>query len=65
MKNVKSKVALVVLAGLSAVQAHAAIDVTDVTDALTEGGVAIATIGAAALVMIVGLKVWKRLRGAA
>lgn len=40
-------------------------DVTDATDAITAGGTAIAALGVAALVMIVGLKVWKRLRGAA
>lgn len=40
-------------------------DLSDVTDAITAGSTAIATIGAAVLVMVVGLKVWKRLRSAA
>ncbi len=40
-------------------------DVSDATDAITGGNTAIAALGVAALVMVVGLKVWKRLRGAA
>lgn len=40
-------------------------DVSAATAAITDGGTAVATIGVAALVMVVGIKVWKRLRGAA
>jgi hypothetical protein len=40
-------------------------DVGDAVDAITGGNTAIAALGVAALVMVVGLKVWKRLRGAA
>lgn len=40
-------------------------DTTDAVAAITAGNVAIAALGVAALVMVVGLKVWKRLRGAA
>lgn len=39
-------------------------DVTDAVTAITAGGAAIATLGLAALVQVVGLKVWKRIRGA-
>lgn len=39
-------------------------DITAVTAAFTDGGVAVAAIGSLALVMTVGIKVWKRLRGA-
>ncbi len=39
-------------------------DMTAVLAAFTEGNTAVATIGAAALIMVVGIKVWKRLRGA-
>jgi predicted phage tail protein len=40
-------------------------DVSTATSAISAGGVAIAALGVAALVLIIGLKVWKRLRGAA
>jgi hypothetical protein len=40
-------------------------DVSSATSAISSGGVAIAALGVAALVLIIGLKVWKRLRGAA
>jgi len=39
--------------------AHAAVDVGDVTTALTDAGAAIAVVGAAVLVVIVGTKVFK------
>lgn len=41
-------------------------DVTDVVTFIsTDATTAVATIAGAALVLVVGLKVWKRLRGAA
>lgn len=40
-------------------------DVTAVTTAIGDGGVAAAAIGSAALILIVGIKVWQRLRSAA
>lgn len=40
-------------------------DTSDVIGAITAGGAAIAVIAAASLVVVVGLKIWKRLRGAA
>jgi hypothetical protein len=39
--------------------------VTDAVTAIEAGEAAIATIALAALILVVGLKVWKRLRGAA
>lgn len=43
---------------------QAAIDVTAVTGAIGDAGTAAATVGAAVLVMIVGIKVYKWIRGA-
>lgn len=43
---------------------QAAIDVTSVTTAIGDAGTAAATVGAAVLVMIVGIKVYKWIRGA-
>lgn len=40
-------------------------DVSSALTAFTEGGTAAATIGLAALVMVIGIKVFKRIRGAA
>jgi hypothetical protein len=40
-------------------------DTTDAIAAITAGGVAIAAIASAALIVVVGLKMWKRLRSAA
>jgi Inovirus Coat protein B len=54
-----------VLASGAAVAAGPTYDVTTATAAITAGGTAIATLGVAALVLVIGLKVWKRLRGAA
>ena len=48
------------VAGLS----HAAVDTTGVVSAIGEAGVAAAAVGAAVLVMIVGIKVYKWVRGA-
>lgn len=48
------------VAGLS----QAAVDVTSVTTAIADAGTAAATVGAAVLVMVVGIKVYKWIRGA-
>jgi hypothetical protein len=40
-------------------------DVTAAVAAISDGGTAVAAIGAASLILVVGIKVWKRLRGAA
>lgn len=40
-------------------------DVTTALAAFTDGGTAAASIGLAALVLVIGIKVWKRLRSAA
>jgi hypothetical protein len=52
-------------APLAAFATAPAYDVSDAETAITAGGVAIAALGVASLVLVVGLKVWKRLRGAA
>jgi len=39
--------------------------VTDAVTAIEAGGTAIATLALASLIVVVGLKMWKRLRGAA
>lgn len=55
-------------AGLSALafagSSMAAIDVTSVTTALTDAGTAVATVGAAVLVVIVGVAAYKYIRRA-
>lgn len=48
------------VAGLS----QAAIDVAPITSAIGDAGAAAATVGAAVLVMVVGIKVYKWIRGA-
>jgi len=58
-------VAGVVLSGVAAATPAPAYDVSDATTAIGGGNSSIAELGVAALVMIVGIKVWKRLRGAA
>jgi len=40
-------------------------DTTAVVAAITDGGTAVASIGAASLILVVGIKVWQRIRGAA
>lgn len=40
-------------------------DTTAAVTAITDGNTAIAAIAGAALIAVIGLKVWKRLRGAA
>lgn len=62
MQNRKLAVGLVLgsIAGLS----QAAIDVAPVTSAIGEAATAGATVGAAVLVMHVGIRVYKWLRGA-
>lgn len=39
-------------------------DMTAVTDALTAAGAAVAVVGAASLIVYVGSRVWKMIRGA-
>lgn len=48
----------------AAVSAHAAIDTTSVTSALTDAGTAAAVVGAAALAVHVGIKAFKMIRQA-
>lgn len=67
LKEKARVVAVLVAAGAASLvsgSALAVIDVSDITDKVTEVGVAVAIIGAAVLVMIVGVKVWKWLRRA-
>jgi hypothetical protein len=51
-------------AALAAGLSQAAVDVTSVTTAIGDAGTAAATVGAAVLVMVVGIKVYKWIRGA-
>lgn len=48
----------------AAVSAHAAIDTAGVTSALTDAGTAAGVVGAAMLVVIVGIKAFKMIRSA-
>lgn len=50
--------------GGAAVSAHAAIDTTAITSALTDAGTAVGVVGAAVLVVHVGGKVFKYIRAA-
>ena len=63
--SVKNKAAVVgaSVLGLST-QAHAAMDTTAVTAALTDAGTAAAVVGAAVLVVLVGIKAFKYVRAA-
>lgn len=65
--RLKAKAAAAVT-GLASVfgagSAMAAMDVTSVTTAITDAGVAVATIGAAVLIIIFGAKAWKWVRSA-
>lgn len=40
-------------------------DIADAVAAITSGGTAVAALGVAVLVVVVGVKMWKRLRSAA
>lgn len=55
--------AVAIAAGL-VTSAHAAMDTTAVTTALTDAGAAVAVVGAAVLVVIVGVKAFKLVRAA-
>jgi len=65
-RSLKNKLAAVAgLAGATlAGSSMAAIDVTSVTTALTDAGTAVATVGAAVLVVIVGVAAYKYIRRA-
>lgn len=54
----------VALAGGLVTSAHAAMDTAAVTAALTDAGSAVAVVGAAVLVVYVGMKAFKLVRGA-
>jgi len=65
MNNVK-KISVAVVAALSGtvLSASAAMDTTAVTAALTDAGSAVAVVGAAVLVVVVGTKAFKFVRAA-
>lgn len=63
-KSIKTRIALASGALIASGVASAAIDTTEITASITDAGVAIATVGAAVLVMYVGGKVYKWIRGA-
>lgn len=53
------------LLGLAASPAFAAMDTTAAEGAIADAGVAVATIGAAAFLVVIGVKVWRWLKSAA
>lgn len=64
--SVKNQAAVAggVALGLVGSSAHAAIDTAGVTTALTDAGTAAGVVGAASLVVIVGIKAYKMIRRA-
>lgn len=63
----KRNVVRAVVGSASAIVAgasHAAIDTTAITTAIGDAGTAAGLVGAAVLVMVVGIKVYKWIRGA-
>lgn len=68
MKNLKNNFALVAAVGTAGLafagSARAAIETTAITTALTEAGAAAAVVGAAVLVVVVGIKAFKYIRSA-
>lgn len=69
VKNATSKLsqraAIVGTAGVALVNnAHAAMDTAAVTSALADAGTAVGVVGAAVLVVYVGIKAFKMVRGA-
>lgn len=63
-RNVAVKYGVGLGSAIAAGLSQAAIDVTSVTSAIGDAGTAAATVGAAVLVMVVGIKVYKWIRGA-
>lgn len=49
---------------VAATSSHAAIDLSEVTPVFTDGGVAAATLGGLGLAMVVGIRIFKKIRGA-
>ncbi|MFC4158451.1 major capsid protein [Chitinimonas lacunae] len=65
MRNFKKKaVAVISVSAMSAGAMAADMDMSAVTGAVKEAGTAVATVGAAVLLVYVGIKVWKWVRGA-
>lgn len=65
MKNLKSRIALVgVAAATMATSARAEIDTAGITAKITEAGGAAATVGAAVIIVFVGIKAFKMIRQA-
>lgn len=63
--KISQRAAIVGAAGVALVNnAHAAMDTTSVTTALTDAGAAVAVVGAAVLVVYVGIKAFKMVRSA-
>ena len=55
----------VALLSVLAVPAYAVMDITGADTAITDGSTAVATLGLAVLIFYIGLRMWKRIRGAA
>lgn len=66
MKKQFAKIAAIVstTALPAAAMAADAMDMTAITDQVKAAGVAVGTVGAAVLLVMVGMKVWKWVRGA-
>lgn len=64
LASIQNKVGVAVLLALP-MAANAAIDTTDIEAAITDAATAAGVIGAAWLIYVLGIKVWKSLRGAA
>lgn len=64
MKKIKLLAPVVGFAAVFAGSAHAALDTAGVTTALTDAGTAAGVVGAAVLVVIVGIKAFKYIRSA-
>lgn len=56
--------AMVAGVAAAASTAHAAMDTTGITTALTDAGTAVGVVGAAVLIVYVGIKAFKMVRGA-
>lgn len=65
IKRHVSKLGLLSLVAFYSASSHAAIDLTAATAAITDGDTAIATLGLLVLSTVIGIRVWKRLRGVA
>ena len=64
MRQKLAALAVVASGAVVANSANAAIDLSEVTGTFTDGGTAAATIGGLALAFVVGIRIFKKIRGA-